>query len=173
MPRESRRRRIRSPTVSVVTVASSLVNTRSVNSSFGNKLTAPVQSKHFVVSSAAKRYLKGGSGCGRQQSCGCWCCSPRWRRSWRVPISSIPTETEDGGGGESSTAAPFISVEGLVDELVGELVVLAANRAIGHPADAAGRPRGVERQLPKGRVLHPVLAAHLLHDELRVGHDLD
>src|SRR5438270_6851398 len=65
------------------------------------------------------------------------------------------------------------TVERVVHEPVGELVVLTAD---GGEDDLWKPPRQALRlglQLRERRVLDLVLAAHLLHDELRVGHDLE
>jgi len=39
--------------------------------------------------------------------------------------------------------------------------------------DLPSKLRGLQRELLEGAVLHLVLAAHLLHEELGVGHDLE
>ena len=64
-------------------------------------------------------------------------------------------------------------VESLVDELVGELVVLAAYRGVvdaAEPACQAAPLRARARGAPRSS---PVLAAHLLDDQLGVGDDLE
>src|SRR6266498_2227894 len=52
-------------------------------------------------------------------------------------------------------------VERFVDEPVGELVVLAANRRVGHGTELARKTRRGKRQFAQGCVLHLVFAAHL------------
>src|SRR2546422_5420662 len=64
-------------------------------------------------------------------------------------------------------------IERLIDEAIGQLVVLAPHRAIAHVADLPGESRGLQRELPQRLVLHAILAGHLLHEQLRVGTDLD
>src|SRR5262245_28818319 len=65
------------------------------------------------------------------------------------------------------------SVERLVDEAVGELVVLAAHGRVGDATDLARQAGGVEEEVLQRAVLDLVLPAHLLHHELRVGDDLE
>src|SRR6266511_5685514 len=72
----------------------------------------------------------------------------------------------------TTSAARLGPVEGLVHEPVGQLVVLAAHRRVGDAADLPGQRGGLERERAERFVLHPILAAHLLDDELRVGDDL-
>src|SRR5579871_6173230 len=64
-------------------------------------------------------------------------------------------------------------VEDLVDQAVGELVLLARDV---HVADARKRPAeagGFERERTETLVLDAVFAAHLLHHQLGVGADLE
>src|SRR6185437_746963 len=55
---------------------------------------------------------------------------------------------------------------------VGELVVLTADGRVAHLPESPGETCGLERELAECLVLDPVLAGHLLHEELRVGDDL-
>ena len=64
-------------------------------------------------------------------------------------------------------------VEGLVDERVGQLVVLAPDRRVGDAAQPACERGRLVEQPAQRLVLHAVLAAHLPDEQLRVGHDLD
>src|SRR5581483_2174960 len=72
-----------------------------------------------------------------------------------------------------STASSRRRVQSLVDEPVGELVVLPANGRVRHLPDLAREPRRLERQFAQRGVLHLVLAVHLLDEQLGIGHDLD
>jgi hypothetical protein len=49
----------------------------------------------------------------------------------------------------------------------------AADGCVAHVADLAGDPRRLHGQLAQRLVLHLVLPPHLLHEELRVGDDLE
>ena len=57
--------------------------------------------------------------------------------------------------------------------LVRELVVLAAHGRVADVADLPREPGRLERELAQRGVLHLVLAAHLLDEELGVGDDLE
>ena len=91
---------------------------------------------------------------------------PADRRQRRAALS---------GGTEGARApGPLLRpVERLVDELVGELVVLAPDRGVGDRAELAGQAGGPQRELAQRLVLDLVLAAHLLDHQLRVGDHLE
>jgi len=55
-------------------------------------------------------------------------------------------------------------VERLVDEAVGELVVLATHRGVGDAIDLARYARRVDEEVLECLVLHAVLAAHLFDE---------
>ena len=67
----------------------------------------------------------------------------------------------------------LVPVERVVDEAVGELVVLAPNSRVRNAPQLARESRRVGGQLPQRRVFHLVLASHLLHEQLGVGDDLE
>src|SRR5205823_13220692 len=64
-------------------------------------------------------------------------------------------------------------VASLAHEPVGELALLAPDGYVAHLPNLSAETRGLERELPERLVLDPVLAGHLLHEELGVGDDLD
>ncbi len=79
-----------------------------------------------------------------------------------------------GHPGDSRRPLPLAAcVERLVYEAVGELVVLATHGGVGDTMDLARYARRVEEEVLERLVLHAVLAAHLLDEELRVGDDLE
>ena len=99
------------------------------------------------------------------------------RRPTKSGSRSSRTSRSSSRPGTTSRAATrcsrLRSVERLVDERVRELVVLAAD---GGELDALKPPRQPPRILPETAerlVLHLVLAAHLLHEKLGVGDDLE
>src|SRR5688572_3956313 len=77
------------------------------------------------------------------------------------PPRGLPTPLALGDG-----------VERLVNEAVCQLVVLAPDGRVAHVPDLARDARGLEREIAERLVLHPVLPAHLLYEQLRVGDDL-
>src|SRR5918994_5984904 len=74
---------------------------------------------------------------------------------------------------EAASIASLRTVESLVDEAIRKLVVLSPNRLERDVSQVSGEAHRLERELPQRLVLHPVLARHLLHHQLRVGDDVD
>ena len=89
--------------------------------------------------------------------------------AWRA-CGGYHVLTPSDGNGPSRDLSPC---RALVDELVGELVVLPPYSGVGHRAERPGEPAGLEAELAQRGVLDPVLAPHLLHHQLGVGDDLD
>ena len=75
--------------------------------------------------------------------------------------------------GRRPTAGFSRRVERLVDQAVGERVVLAADGRVANRSDAPGNSRGLQRELHESRVLDAVVTAHLLDQQLGVGDHLE
>ena len=86
---------------------------------------------------------------------------------------SSPAAASPDPQSDRTDLSAWTRVQRVVHELVGKLVVRAAHGRVAHLTNDPGEPRGLDTELAKRRVLDLVLAAHLLHHQLRVRDDFD